>query len=286
MDNQPQSSSSAEAQNPPEQFSQRSSIKRSWKKLAIIYLIVVILLYGGVYLFSSVQKSSISPTPAPTINPVPSLTPTSDETAGWKIYTDPKGMFLFKYPASINKGEVKIFAETLFADTVAEVRVDHPYSSIYPDGGSDAFTLSIGVWKNKRNVTTEQVKAEILSYKPPPGPYSVTYEDIKDYQSGVIKGVYYIAIGHQSHQEIQMATKNFVYTFYFNSESAETSGTTKRVIDKILSTFTFVQSYTCLERNTLNCMPPLNFDSQQQTCNNKDYLRWAKTNCPDFNIVY
>lgn len=229
----------------------------------ITSLIIIILAAaasaGGYFIYQKQIKSSLSKTTQQTIEPSPSP---SDETAGWKTYTEPNGMLSFKYPETVNQGKVNILHETNFSEDVlledvltvirkdknfspqnvlTRVSIDHPYSLTYPNGESDPFTITITAWRNKEDITNEQVKTYLLSYKTPPGPYHGSYVDIQDYQNGEIKGIYYIVRSDQEHEEVYMATKSRIYNFTFNSESTSTAGKTRRLVDQILSTFKFTQ---------------------------------------------
>lgn len=263
---QPQISQQPTHQSTPPPIPIEQKPSRSWIKWVLFIIVAVLLSSTATYfvLQSQSQKqpslpaevsTKAGPTPSPDLYREPTG---STATANWKTYTESNNMFSFKYPADLNGGKVTISTNfspnTLFGDTLSIIRkdknfspqnalirvqIDHPYSLTYPDGQADPFTLTITVWVNKENITNDQLKTEFLSYKPPPGPYQTSFVDIQDYQNGEIKGVYFIVMNDQDHQEIYMATKDKLYNFFFSSESTSTSGNTRKLINQILSTFQF-----------------------------------------------
>lgn len=71
--------------------------------LLVVGLVVVLLVLGGAYYFvnkssSSTVSSSIVQAPA---SPIVSPSPTLDETANWKTYTNNEYHFSFKYPPEL-----------------------------------------------------------------------------------------------------------------------------------------------------------------------------------------
>lgn len=79
---------------------QRPYGKRNWKKWVIIYVVIALLFYGGVYYFFLNKSSNpySSNYPSPTIAKTPTVIPTVDPTAKWKTYTNSKYGYVLSYP--------------------------------------------------------------------------------------------------------------------------------------------------------------------------------------------
>lgn len=93
---------------------------RNWKKWIPAYILIALVLYGGVYLVLSSKKdakpysiNNISPTVTQTASPLPTSLPTimpttsSNIPADWKTYTSNNDGYALKYPSdySISGGE-------------------------------------------------------------------------------------------------------------------------------------------------------------------------------------
>ena len=75
--------------------------KGYWKKWVLIYAVIALLLYSGVYYFvlsknkSNPYSYNTSPSPAQSAQP----SPTTDPTTNWKTYTNEKYGYSIKYPS-------------------------------------------------------------------------------------------------------------------------------------------------------------------------------------------
>ena len=90
---------SAKIKIPRKQFRPHMQTNKGSATVILLVILVVVLATVSVY-FAFLKKPgemAVSPTPIPT-KVVKTATPTPDETANWKTYSDPQLPFSFKYP--------------------------------------------------------------------------------------------------------------------------------------------------------------------------------------------
>lgn len=215
-----------------------------WFKPAaiIIGILIVIGLFGNIYLLLQKQKSlgqpKILPTPTTTqviVNPtsaVPTLA--TDETANWKIYQDIKYKFSFSYPPEYtikqNRTGDSIQLQSSFVIkgetggiTELEARQKHDY-----------FNLELIISKNIPKISE-------IEYVKKQGEDSKLFSN---YQNGEIKGI--AGIMYNAWQEQPTRTIIFLNgdnLFVFKLWGEETgnypSEEARKKLDQILSTFRF-----------------------------------------------
>lgn len=170
--------------------------------------------------------------------PVSAPTPTSDETANWKTYSDKNNYFLVRYPDFTKFIDIKTTYNT--PDVKAYISIAYsPTSPVEPDRADKIFQLSIQVKDNSTNKTAQQLIQELQSPK-----YKVS--DIKPYKKGEIDGTYYTVwdstseVGQNS-EVILQARGDTLYVFRYEAwNGAFVEGRGKEMVDQILSTFKFL----------------------------------------------
>jgi len=228
MDNQSQ----PEAQQPTQQTTPPSNgyyKKGSWKKWVLIYGVVAVLLYGGIYYFVlSKNKSnpySYNTSPSPTQS-VQKPSPTTDPTANWKTYTNTKYGYTFKYPNPWTENCSKdISQNSPLSQSVIVCPEAYPTG---PFGGIPAY-FNVTVESKKIGETAQDIKK--LKEKENPSIKEVSVPKIANYD---VAASYFEGAG------IPNATvylvKNPSDTTYMNITG---DGIDENIYNQILSTFKF-----------------------------------------------
>lgn len=214
--------------------------KRNWKKWLIIYVVIALLFYGGVYYFFLNKSSNpySSNYPSPTIAKTPTVIPTVDPTANWKFYESLKYGFVFLYPPEwkvITETSVKDVSENsdLFKGCTIYLQNTQDKTTVIPiniaDKNSDGgYCWSYGYFydDHKRQITsiTPSKEIQVSKWRMPIG----NYEDTKS--QTLWKGDFFQFYTFNG-------TKNDVSIgFLYQSNK---NNTTEKVYDQILSTFKF-----------------------------------------------
>lgn len=83
--------------------------------IAVLLILAVLILGGGVVVYQKVLAPKVNPTPRSTIQP----SPTPDPTADWKIYSNKQVGFTFKYPSTWTLSEENV-PGTIFHLAISE----------------------------------------------------------------------------------------------------------------------------------------------------------------------
>lgn len=221
-----------------------------------------------------------SPQPSPTPQPTTDETvyTESDQSANWKTYTDAKFGFTIKYPDDYFKfqGDPKL---GLFVATST------------PQGGDSPKFLGIDdVWLNGSslsgiNITSLDQYLESISYYASTQKIPIMMNGINGY-----KVIYTLMVGPaeplkpQYVYEGMVLKDNKLHSISMASWSKNALDRNQNTFNQILSTFRFLNNttYNCPSAEWVNCMPmivPGGESLKRPECE-KDYLTWAKANCP------
>lgn len=97
MENTEQVQSPQPQPSPVQPVEQKLYGKKNWKKWVLIYIVLAVVIYAGVYYFiQSRQGSNPYSVTYPSVTPQPTLTP--DPTSNWQIYNNIKYNYTVKYP--------------------------------------------------------------------------------------------------------------------------------------------------------------------------------------------
>ncbi len=207
------------------------------KTLPLKWILIIALLAGivlaGIFLIFKSQSGKQSPqlTPQSSIQPVISSTPTPDETANWKTYTNNKLGFSVKYPSQtkiIEGGKYSV--DGVFVKnpnlTSFNVNITDQESK---ESGFGNMQLSISVEENKNSKTLDSLRQEFSGQNPD--------EDIQGnkIQSFLLDGkpaIRGVAGGTRGAYIILSIYKNRIYRLVFEPDINKTG-------DQIPSTFKF-----------------------------------------------
>lgn len=221
--------------------------------LFLVLLLAVLGGIGGYYLWQ--QKGSVKVLPTPTS--------TADPTASWKTYTNEKYKFSIKYPQDWKYLEVP---NQTYQTENNQVWFN-PQTDNWPPAQTDARS-SLIFSMTSTDPSTNWKPENFIDYK------ETTYN---------LGNVLATEISGQNKEGLFNETiifgkigKDYI-TVLFGSRTIES------VHDQILSTFKLLESSkydTCPASGYVDCMPKAG-ESPSPLCS-KDYLDWAKANCPNF----
>lgn len=194
-------------------------LMKNQKGFAPLVVLVIVIVVGVAVYFGFMNKSAkvaISPSPTVSSTKSPSVSP-KDETLGWKIYTNAKYGFEFKYPTDWKVQDTSESHVSIAADSDKRNGSYGPSNPINVSATSNTSHLSLSQWVNK-NVD-----------KP-------TTVSSKEIQVGGYTAIQNIETGNITSVVTYSSSINNVVSF----DSPESSPYLK-VYNQILSTFKFTK---------------------------------------------
>ncbi len=280
-----------------------SNVPQSGKKFklsikAVIGIIIFLLLAGGAAASFTVLKPQImklvskpSPTVIPGLTRNPSPTPTtttSTHTANWKTYQGSDFSFQYPFEAKESTREVN---GMLVQEKENGIYFEPDYKAPYDKW----YSLVMVVRNNPQNLDAKIIVenyADKIKYncsQPACSMPAKMLSSLKPYKNGEIDG-YSLTWGAETDSKIVVWTKSSkTYVFRMTGDQGYITPIGEKILDQILSTFKFTDktptstSYSCPSTEWVNCMPSVGPNGYEEPAQcKKEYLTWAKQNCPNF----
>jgi hypothetical protein len=260
-----------------------------------IFLVLLGILAGVAFtkttILSGLRIPYLSATPTPTLLATP--TPTPDPTAGWKTYTNSIYGYEFKYPANFAISEQSSLGQEVsdkwhFVKVEDCINLKKDECEVHPTN-----VFQVETHLNPTINKIEQISLDSCYLRDP-------RSTVKKIQlSGIDFLVEEYPVDEQSVQgsckghitEATYAYNKVLTSFYKQKEIiiflfSFSQTKTNTVLDKILSTFKFLDqttipsttTYTCPPSGWVDCMPGTTAKPECSLA----AMTWYKANCPDF----
>jgi len=250
-------------------------------------LLGVLILTGAVFGVYKYAQRQVQPASQPTPTPVAVATTTPDGTANWETYTNTNYGYSIKYPPDFYYQEWKISNSIKHSMSfrLEELRgKDIPQQ---PEIGITVYLdedLYIGDWLKKHSTNKPFGSIEDLSI------HFFGVETVGGTQNG-LERILFSDEAYGIRTNHQLIGKNGkIYDLHYTNLLGEDLESTFRLM---VLTFKFLEEepegigqkkFICPESDYINCMPIV--EGEAKWFCSKEYLDWAKENCPEFEITY
>jgi len=179
----------------------------------VLGVVLILIIGGGAYLFSSGKLSGLgktpTPTPAPALKPITTATPMPVEGAGmedWNTFSKEGLGFTFMYPPELEYREYEDGSHSISKWGPTQTEGTEFFDGIsmsFRSGDSEGLTLA--EWVNKKY---EELKEVFETSSPEPAQIAGV-SGYKMHVRGIVEGdYYYVSVGASSYLEIIDASKD------------------------------------------------------------------------------